>query len=399
MRADNKMNSNIKRVPRTIARLGVFITVVLFSAGCAKKQAVPEMPPRPVKVATAVEKDAPLYIESFGNLVSPGDVNIVSQVTGQIKEVHFKEGDDVKKGQLLVLIDPREYQADLEKSRSALTADKVDSKLKDETFGRNKKLIGKKLISQQDYDTYETEASAARAQVKLAEADVHLAEINLGYCSIISPVDGVAGRRQVDPGNVVIANNGPTLVNIRTIDPLYLDFPLPERKLPWVKKYMAKSALKVRLDPAGDDGGPYYGELEMIENTVDPTTGSITLRATVQNKDRLLWPGQYATVYLRVQTQPNAVLVPGDAVQMGRTGPYIYVVTEDNKAELREEIEVGSDVGDGVIIDKGVKAGDRVVTYGQMGLSDGAKVQIVTEGEEKKGSESSGAAGEASKSK
>jgi len=390
MRADNKIHEKFRYRVQAIAGLVMIIPVSLLIAGCSKKEAAQEIPPRPVKVATAFTKDVPIYIDTFGNLASPNNVDIICQVTGKVKEVHFKEGYEVKVGDPLFTIDPKEYEAELAKSQAALAADKVDAKLKEETFERNKKLIEKKLISQQDFDTYKTDAAAARAQVELDKANLKLAEINLGYCSINSPIDGVTGKRLVDPGNIVTANSGNPLVNIKSIDPIYIDFPLPERNLPEVKAAMAATTLKVEISPAGDSNGPYSGDLQMIDNTIDDTTGTISLRSIISNPDRNLWPGQFADVKLIVSTAKDAVLVPGAAVQLGQKGMYTYVITDDNKADLRDEITVGQVEGDNVIIEKGIKTGEKVVTYGQMGLSPGAKVQVQT-GDEKKEADASGA--------
>ena len=370
--------------------MGAFIPVILLMSGCSKKEEAQEIPPRPVKVATAFTKDVPIYIDTFGNLATPNNVDIVCQVTGQIKEVYFKEGKEIKAGTPLFTIDPREYQAELNKSKAALAADQVDAKLKFEIFERNQKLIDKKLISQQDYDTYKSDAAAAQAQVALDQAAVELAQINLNYCLITSPIDGVTGKRLVDPGNIVTANSGNPLVNIKSIDPIYLDFSIPERNLPEVKAAMAATTLKVEISPAGDSNGPYSGDLKMIDNTIDDTTGTISLRAIIPNPDRILWPGQFADVKLIVSTAKDAVLIPGAAVQLGQKGMYTYVITDDNKADLRDEITVGQVEGDNVIIEKGIKTGEKVVTYGQMGLSPGAKVQVQT-GDEKQEAEASGA--------
>ena len=390
MRADNKIHEKFRYRVQAIAGLVMIIPVSLLIAGCSKKEAAQEIPPRPVKVATAFTKDVPIYIDTFGNLASPNNVDIICQVTGKVKEVHFKEGYEVKVGDPLFTIDPKEYEAELAKSQAALAADKVDAKLKEETFERNKKLIEKKLISQQDFDTYKTDAAAARAQVELDKANLKLAEINLGYCSINSPIDGVTGKRLVDPGNIVTANSGNPLVNIKSIDPIYIDFPLPERNLPEVKAAMAATTLKVEISPAGDSNGPYSGDLQMIDNTIDETTGTISLRAIISNPDRILWPGQFVDVKLIVSTAKDAVLIPGAAVQLGQKGMYTYVITDDNKADLRDEITVGQVEGDNVIIEKGIKTGEKVVTYGQMGLSPGAKVHVQAN-DEKKEADASGA--------
>jgi multidrug efflux system membrane fusion protein len=225
--------------------------------------------------------------------------------------------------------------------------------------------------------------AAARAAVRLDQAAVRLAEINLSYCSITSPINGRTGRRQVDPGNIVTANTGPILVNIKTVDPLYVDFTISERDFARVRDNMARGKLKVQIMAEEDGRGPCQGELQFADNTIDNSTGTVSLRAGVSNKKRRLWPGQYVTVKLIVETAENAVVVPGEAVQLGQKGMYLYVVTDDNKADLRDQIEVG-DAEDGeLIIEKGLRAGEKVVTSGQLGLSPGVKVQIITDQKEK----------------
>ena len=397
MRGYNKVKKHRNQICALVF-LSAFIPVILLMPGCSKKQEAPEIPPRPVKVATAITKDVPIYIDTFGNLAAPNNVDIICQVTGKIKEVYFKEGQEVKADTPLFTIDPREYQAELSKSQAALAADKVDANLKYEIFKRNEKLIEKKLISQQDFDTYKTDAAAAQAQVALDQAAVDLAQINLNYCLITSPIDGVTGKRLVDPGNIVTANSGNPLVNIKSVDPLYIDFPIPERNLPAVKAAMASATLKVEISPAGDSNGSYSGDLQMIDNTVDDTTGTISLRATIPNQDRVLWPGQFANVKLIVSTMKDAILVPVSAVQLGQNGMFIYVITGDNKADLRDKITVGQGEGGNLVIEKGIKAGEKVVTDGQMGLSSGATVQIVP-ADEKKGSETPEATKAKSKTK
>lgn len=375
----------MKTDPFTPFRRRLFpLAVLLFLApallpvsGCGKKKPAPEIPPRPVRVAAAVTRDVPIYLENFGHLLSPHNVDIVSQVTGKIAAVHFAEGDEVKAGDLLFSIDPREYQASLDRAQASLASATATLKLKEQTLERNRPLLEKKLISQQDFDSLETDVEAARAQVALDNAAVAQAEIDLGYCSITTPIDGMTGKRQVDPGNVVVANTGSVLVNIKSDDPLDLDFTLPENDLIEVRRWMAAGTLRIEVSPTLDPDGPYPGELKLIENFVDETTGTIALRASVPNPERKLWPGQYATVKLILHTEKDAVLVPAAAVQLGQNGMYLFVVKDDNTADLREGIEVGLGEGDDLVIRKGVRAGEKVVTVGQLGLAPGVKVQIL----------------------
>lgn len=356
----------------------ILVSMTISVAGCSGKKPQKQIPPRPVEIGLAIQRDVPIYIESFGNMYSPNDVNIISQVTGQIKEVHFKDGDIVSKGDMLFTIDPAPYKADLDKAEAALAQELADLKLAKDTLSRNQKLFDKELISQQDLDQYQTNVACLEAKANLDKADIELARINLGYCFILSPIDGLTSKRLVDPGNVVTENDGPTLVNIKTIDPLYLDFTVPEIELDRIRKAMNEGRLKVELSTKGNDDYHYSGELHFLDNAVDNSTGTVLLRAVVPNKDRILWPGQFARVRLILFIQKDAVLVPYDAVQLGRDGLYLFAVTPDNKADLRA-VTAGNREDDHIIIEKGVKVGEKVVTSGHLGLSPGVTVMDVTQ--------------------
>lgn len=344
-----------------------------------KKQASLAMPPRPVKTAQAINKDVDLYIESFGTLKGNKSVNIVSQVTGQIKEIHFDEGDHIKKGQLLISIDDSTYQTDLESAQASLKEDTANLKLKQDALRRNKILYNKKLISEYDFEKYKTDVAAAEAAVDIDKAKIKTAQINLDYCHITSPIDGVAGKNKLDPGNVITANSGPTLVNIKTINPLSVDFTITEKYLSAIRDAMKNGKLKVIIKPDDIDDKEYKGYLKAIDNSVDASTGTILLTATIPNDNRELWPGQFTNVKLIIGMSKNAVLVPYAAVQLGQKGNYVFLITEDNKAKLVDGIDTGIRDGDNIIVkgDK-IKAGDTVVIEGQMGLSPGATIVDIT---------------------
>ena len=364
-----KSNKLTKLIIIGCALVGAFF---IFK-GCFAKKLAPQAFPRPVDVGVAFTKDAPVYLESFGNLYSLNDVNIKAQVTGQIKEINFTEGSDVKTGDLLITIDPASYQAQLDKARAALNQALADLKLKKVTFERNKVLFEKQLISKQDYDSYSADFSGSEAQVRMDKAGVDIAQINLEYCFIRSPVDGLTGKRQVDIGNVIIANDGPTLVNIKTIDELNIDFMVTEVDLGRVREAMSKGTLKVEIASNDAPDKVYTGELLLLDNAVDNTTGSFLLRAIVSNKNRELWAGQFVTVRLILNIDKNAVQVPYEAVQLGQNGPYVFVVTADNKADLRL-VKSGSRQEGNIVIYQGIQSGEKVVTAGQLGLSPGALV-------------------------
>ncbi|MGB2599375.1 MAG: efflux RND transporter periplasmic adaptor subunit [Candidatus Omnitrophota bacterium] len=377
-----KLLKNRKLVMNTVLAL-VFLIAAFHIRGCIAERRKKAIPPRPVHIATVVKEDVPIYVDSFGALTSINSADIKAQVTGEIKEVHFKEGDEVKKGDPLFVIDPAPYKAQVEKAKAALDGDQVDLKLKTDTLERNKKLFEKGLISQQEYENYLTEKIAAEAQAELDKANLEMAKINLDYCYINAPISGLAGKRQVDKGNVVTANTGPTLVNIKTIENLYVDFTAPEKNLANIRKAMEVQKLKVQITVEGEEDETYEGELSFLDNTVDDLTGTVSLRAIVSNEEQKLWPGQFVQVHLILRTEEDALLVPYESVQIGQQGSYLFVVTSRKKADLRI-VTPGMREGDLIIIKKGVKAGERVVTVGQMGLSPGAPVVDVGKKEEKR---------------
>lgn len=333
--------------------------------------------PRPVQTAKAEQKDVPIYIESFGTLASPNNVNISPQVSGKVNEVYFKEGDRVKTGDMLFLIDPNPYKAELEKAKAQLTQDEADLKLKKDTLERNRKLITTNLISEQDFEKYNTDVSAAEARIKLDHAAIDIAQINLDYCYIKSPIEGITGKRLVDPGNVVSANSNTTLVNIKTIDMLYIDFTVPEKNLPAIREAMSSGELSVEIIVTGDDKKKYTGSLRFMDNAVDNSTGTISLRAVIDNSRHELWSGQFVRVSLILGTEKGATLVPYEAIELGQKGPYSFVVLPDQKVEMRA-VNTGNRQGKDIVVKNGIKPGETVVTEGQLGLSPGAAVVDIT---------------------
>ena len=357
---------------RVLRLVGILVVLTLLSAhirGCIAANKKPPVQPRPVQTAKAFKKTVPIYLDSFGTLYSPASADIRSQVTGKIIAVNFTEGQEVATGDLLFTIDPEEYKANLDKAEGSLAEAKADLKLKTDTFERNKQLFEKELISPQDFEQYQTDMIAAAAAVQLNTGEQELAKINLEYCYIKSPINGLTGKRKVDLGNIVSANTGPVLVNVKKIDELYLDFTLPERDLTKVRDAMKKNGeLEVQITVPGDDNRKFSGKLKLIDNEVDDATGTIALRALVDNKERGLWSGEFVNVRLILGQEENAVMVPYDAAQIGKQGYYIFAVGKRNKADLRT-VTVGSRQGDNIVIEKGIEDGETVITVGQLGLS------------------------------
>lgn len=357
--------------------LSALFSVLLTS--CSKKpEAKREIPVPSVYVKKVVVQDAPVYYETFGYLTQKFNVDIRSQVTGKILSSHFKEGDFVKKGDLLFMIDPSEYQADLDKAKAALAESEAELKLKNMIVELDKKIADSGALAAQTYAKYQTEAAVVEARILLNKAQIELCQINLDYCRIVSPVDGITGKQLVDPGNVIMANAGPALVNIKTIDPLYVDFNIPDKYLAELRECMKKGKPVVELTPdqAHVQQKTYSAELDFLDNSVNNNTGTILLRATIENKDRELWPGQYVRIKLIFFVKKDATLVPADAVMKGKDGSYVYVI-KNGKAEYKI-INATLRQGDYVMIDDGaLNAGDDVVTAGQLGISPGATVKIL----------------------
>ena len=325
------------------------------------------------------------YIESFGYLNAVNNVNIKAQVTGKIEKCFFKEGQEVKKGDTLFTIDSRVYQAKINELQAQLKSDLTDLKNKQYIVDKDKGLAKTGAIPQQDFVRFLTALEMSQAAVELDKATIVQNEINLEYCTITSPIDGITGKRQVDPGNIVTANTGPTLVNIKSVNPLYVDFTIPEKNLFRLKDAMAKNKLKVvvKVEEFGVDedkkGALYEGTLEFVNNEVSNQTGTIFLRALIPNADQRLWPGQFVRVYLVLNEYENALLVPYISVQQGLKGYYLFAVK--NKKAVLKYVTPGQRQDDYIVITSkekdAVKAGDIVVTVGQMGLAPNVLVNIL----------------------
>ena len=373
-------SSVIKNRPWWKIAVGFTAIVVIAGAvlaGCKRSGGAPAMaamerPPAPVTVVAATSRDVPIYLAEIGTTSAIETVNVQPQVGGKIMEIHFKDGVDVKKGDKLFTIDKRWFDADLAQSQAMVAQRTAELSLAKQEFERVKPLLAKKAISQQEYDTKESQVAVVDAQLKAAQAAVETATLSLEYADVKSPIDGRTGRRIVDVGNVVRANQD-TLLTIQRLDPIYADFTTSERNLPTVRKHMNEGTLRVEVSVPNDGQPPGTGELTFLDTMVQPGIGTIRLRATLNNQDRRFWAGQYVEIRLVLQVKKDAVLVPSQAVQIGQQGPYVYVVKEDQTAELRP-IKQGQRQGELVVIDSGVNSGEKVVTTGHMGVMPGGKV-------------------------
>ncbi len=349
----------------------------IFLAGCGKSPDAsksPAPPPRLVTTAKVIARDSPLYVDEIGTCAAQETVSIQAQVTGQITERHFADGADVKKGEPLFTIDPRPYQAALDQAKGALDQARARLKLDQINFQRAQDLQAKKVIAPQDFDTAKTTVTTDDAQIESAQAALAAAQVNLDYCAIKSPIDGRAGLRMVDVGNVVSANSGTSiLLTIQKLDPIYTDFTIAENDLAQVRKYQPKGNLKIETNLPDDKAPPRLGDLYFLDTTVQSGAGTIKARGVTPNPDHLLLPGAFVRVRLILDTLKDARLVPTQTVQISQRGPFVFVVKPDSTLDQRA-VTVGQRQGDLVVISEGLQPGETVVTSGQLALAPGAKV-------------------------
>jgi multidrug efflux system membrane fusion protein len=369
---------SIKRARRwaEFARLIFALLGAGLLSSCGKEpQTNVERPPAPVTVAKAVSQDVPIYIDAVGKMVAREVVSIQPQVSGRITKIHFTDGADVKTGDLLFTIDPRPFQAQLNQAEANLAQAEATLSLAKANFTRVESVSDPRAVSRQDYDAKKSAVVSAEAALQQSRAAVENAQLNLDYCTIRSPINGRAGQRGVDVGNVVSANNGSLLV-IQRLDPIYADFTVTESELSAVQRNMANRTLVARVSLPDDTGQAREGNLTFLDNSVQDGTGTVKLRATIANRDRRFWPGRFAKVRLILAIQRDAVLVPAEASQMSAKGSFVYVVKSDSSAEQRF-VKLGQRQGELVVIEQGVKSGEQVVVNGQLGVTPGGKVRIV----------------------
>jgi multidrug efflux system membrane fusion protein len=372
----NRSREYFSRIIFYTARFGFLLGLITLIFACSSKTKEQHGPARvaPVTVATAIQKDVPVQIYAIGNVEAYATVQVKAQVGGELVKVYFKEGEFVRKGDPLFLIDPRPYEASLQQAESNLARDTAQAKNADREARRYADLLKEGVIAQEQYDQRQTNAAALNAGVEADKAAVENARLQLEYCSIRSPLDGRTGDLKVDRGNIVKANDIP-LVVITQIMPIYVGFSVPEKELPEIKKYMASGQLKVEVRMPDSGIKPVMGGVVFVDNAVNTETGTILLKAVFPNGDRTLWPGQFVNVVLTLTTVPHAVLVPSQAVQVGQIGPHLFIVKPDHTANL-VIVVVGRTYNGETVVEKGVSPGDTVVTDGQLQLLPGIKVEI-----------------------
>jgi len=417
------------------AALGIGFLSIIMLISCTTESKVQEKRPpgAPVNVATVIQKDVPVQLRVIGRVEAYSAVSIKALVEGELWKVYFKEGQDVEKDSLLLSIDPRPFEAALRQveanlerdqalvqqaeanltrdlaqvnqAEANLAKDLAQAKNAEEQAKRYAFLVEKGYVAKEQYDQVRTNSESlaatvqadraaientqaalradkaalenARAVVRGSRAAVETARIQLGYCSIRAPISGRTGSLLVQQGNIIKANDVP-IVLINQITPIYVTFALPEQNLPEIKKHMIAGALKAEAVIPGDEKSPEPGILTFVDNAVDTATGTIKLKGTFENKAKRLWPGQFVNVVLTLTTQPNAILVPSQAIQTGQEGLYVFVVKPDLTVESRL-VAVDRSLDGLTVVTKGIQPGETVVTNGQLRLVTGGKVEIKKE--------------------
>jgi membrane fusion protein, multidrug efflux system len=372
----------MSRTRKTLAPF--FLLSVLMLAGCtgdaptqgsstsgavARPQ---DTKPVPVVVATVQRSTIPIELTAIGTGQAFQTVSVESQVAGIVKEVDYRQGQIVRKGDLLIMLDKDPYLAAVAQSEAALARDKAQAQLSQVELQRTEKLNKQGIVSQEQYDQSLATSTSSLATVRADEAALQTAKIQLSYCSIYAPVSGVTGAQLVSPGATVKASDVPVLVVINQVSPIYVSFSVPQQYLEPIKRSMAYSRLRVRATPPGDSAAE-SGLLTFINNTVDSATGTIELMATFPNTDRRLWPGQFSNVVLNLGQQPNVLVVPSAALQAGQQGEFVFVVKPNKTVDVRQ-VKVGNSVNNRTEVLEGLSAGETVVTDGQVRLVPGSKV-------------------------
>ena len=365
------------------------------------------LPPTPVTIAKAEMRDIPLQVRQIGSVEPVAIIAVKAQINGELQQVFFKEGQDVKKGQDLFEIDPRPYKQALDQAQAALDKDialvsQAEANLaRDRAQEANAKVQAKRyaglaadgVISKDQNESYQTtlqvqqEAvhadqaalTSAQASVVADRSAIETAKLNLSYCYIRSPIDGRAGSLLVQAGNLVKANDTTALVNINQLEPVHVTFSAPEQLLPEIRRFSSEHALEVMASGVADGSNRALtatGQLSFIDNIVDSTTGTIKLKASFPNTDHALWPGQYLTIVMTLRTLDHATLVPSEAIQSGQKGQFAFVVKPDQTVETRL-VTVGQTIDNDIVVESGISPGETVVTDGQLRLFPGAHIRVV----------------------
>jgi multidrug efflux system membrane fusion protein len=357
---------------RTPLLAGSSLLGLLLLGACAEKKP-PPTPPVPVTVATAERRTVPFELPATGTVEPLQTVAVQAQVSGVLRRVAFKEGDEVKQGQVLFELDARPYRAALGQASAILERDRAQATNAAQEAKRYESLAEKQYVTSQQYDQVRTTAAAAQATLAGSQAAVDQAQLNLQYATIRAPISGRTGSLLLREGNLVRGTATEPLVQINRLRPILVRFAVPASNLPLIQAHLGKDMV-VRAEPSGG-GDPSEGRLSFIDNAVDTTTGTILLKGRFPNDDGSLWPGGFVNVRLQLYVEPDALVVPAAAVVSGQQGSFVFVIQPDSSASTKA-VTVTRTAGDFAIVTGDVQPGDKVVVDGQLRLRQGSKVQI-----------------------
>ena len=368
--------------------LSVLVVAVLATLpGCSGADADgpaanPSQSAVPVTIDRVIEKEMPLEVGVVGAVEAYSTVAVRAQVTGELKTVNFRQGDDVQAGQVLFTLDHRPLEAALNQAQANLERDTAQAANAKVIAQRMEDLVERGVGTREQRDTARTTAAALDAVVGANRAAVENATVQLQYATIRAPISGRTGVLMVNAGNLVRANDQTPLVVINEVSPIYVSFGIPETLLPDLRRYMAERTLDVEATPPNESVAPAVGHITFVDNAVDQTTGTIRIKATFPNTNRRLWPGQFVNVTVRLDSDPRAIVVPSVSVQAGPQGQFVYVVKNDQTVEMRPVI-VARTAGRETILKEGVKVGETVVTDGQLRLVPGSRITVKSGNESK----------------
>ena len=370
-----------------MSRFGLILFSLLFLTSCSthatnQSNAGAGTRPRregagdavPVSTAAVVRKTMPVDVAAVGTAEAISTVQIRAQATGQLGEIDFAEGQDVTRGQLLFVLDPRPFDLALKQAEAVLARDTAQAANAKLEVARYTALLDRGLIPREQFESVTANAAAMQATTGADEAAVETAKLNLQYTRITAPISGRAGSLMVHAGDVIRANDTTPMVTLNQITPINVTFPVPGKLLDEIRGYQAAAPLHVEAVVTGA-ASTVEGRVTFIDNAVDPTSGTIKLKAVFDNPRRALWPGQFVNVRLRLTSDPRAIVAPATAVQTSQKGQYVYVVRDDRTVEMRP-VEVGRTVGDEAVVARGLESGETVVTDGQLRLTPGAHVAV-----------------------
>ena len=378
------MPFTLSRIGAPLARLQILpafllLVMLLASGGCSdnggnkvKAENGPKKRAVPVLIGVSRERTIPVELQAMGTVEPYATVAIKSQITGTLQRIHFKEGADVKKGDILFSLDPRPVAAILGQAQGALVRDRAQLENARKELERYANAAKKGYVSTEQAEQSETKVATLAATIKADEAAVENARLQLEFCTIYAPIDGRTGELPVAEGNLIKANADTAMVTINQVCPIKVSFTVPGKHFADIKKYRDQGSLLVSL--TGSEGAPATGTFAFLDNAIDQTTGTLRLKAEFANNDRSLWPGQFVEIRLALTSRPNMTVVPTQAVQVGQGGAHVFVVKDDASVEERA-ITTGMRIDGETVIESGLTPGEKVVTDGQLQLTSGTKVE------------------------